>query len=92
MNDELRRLQAEQIRMKREAAQRARRLAAQFSSAEDRDRAQAFAEEVDAQADELERAFSDDTGLQPAPQVVQTQVQVQQGPPLNDDDSEKKKP
>jgi hypothetical protein len=77
--------------MKREAAQRARRLAAQFSSAEDRERALEFAEEVDAQADDLERAFSDDTGHQPPPQVVQTQVQIQQGPPL-DDGGEKEKP
>lgn len=91
MNDELRRLKVEQIRMKREAADRARRLAAQFWSAEDRDRALAFAEEVDAQADELERAFSDDGEPQPAPKVVQVQVQVQQGPLLNDD-GEKKKP
>jgi hypothetical protein len=54
-DDELGRIIAQQVKAKREAAARARRLAGQFGTAEDRERALRFAEEMDAQADELER-------------------------------------
>ena len=58
--EELAQIKREQIRTKREAAARARRLADQFWSNEDRDRALRFAEEMEAQADELTRAFTED--------------------------------
>jgi hypothetical protein len=54
-NDELAQIIAQQIRTKREAAARARRLAGQFGTAEDRANALRFADEMDAQADELEQ-------------------------------------
>lgn len=86
--DELRQLKAEQVRMKREAAARARRLAVSFWSPEDRDRALRFAEELDAQADELER---EQTVRPQATQMqMQVQQQVQQGPPSNDKDEPEK--
>lgn len=72
---------------------RARRPSQQFWSAEDRDRALRFAEELDAQAEELERTFNDEFPAVPkviqTPKVTQTQVQVQQGPPAEDKDSDK---
>jgi hypothetical protein len=55
-NDELRQMTATQIKMKREAAARARRLAAGFWSFDDRQRALSFAEKMDAQANELAAA------------------------------------
>jgi len=65
-----------------------RRLGRQFWSAEDRDRALRLAEELDAQADELERAFSNESAAGPTaaqtPKVTQTQMQVQQGPPAEE--------
>lgn len=84
--EELRQIKADQIRMKREAAARARRLAITFWSTEDRDRALKFAEELEAQADELARE-----ALPPArPQTTQVQMQVQQqGPPVKDEDERK---
>lgn len=90
--EELRRIKAEQIKTKRDGAERTRRLSRQFWSAEDRDRALRLAEELDAQADELERAFTDDvtappTTAQPS-KVTQTQMQVQQGPPAEDPPAE----
>ena len=57
LNGELRQIQADQIRMKREAAARARRLAQGFWSEEDRDRALKYAEELEAQAEELTRGL-----------------------------------
>jgi hypothetical protein len=72
-----------QIAAKREAAARARRLSGEFAAAEDRARMLAFADELDAQADALER-----TSLA-VPQVTQTQMQMQQGPPAKDDDKSK---
>ena len=86
--EELRRIKAEQIRAKREGAERARRLGQQFWSSEDRDRALKLAEELDAQADELERAFEDQlaaaSNVPPGPKTTQAQVQGQQGPPAAD--------
>ena len=60
LNGELRQIKADQIRMKREAAARARRLAQDFWSAEDRDRALKYAEELEAQAEELVRGLTMD--------------------------------
>jgi hypothetical protein len=54
-DDELGRIIGQQVKAKREAAARARRLAGQFGTVEDRDRALRFADEMDAQADELEQ-------------------------------------
>ena len=54
-SDQLRQIKAEHIKAKREAAARARRLAAEFWSPVDRDNALKFAEELEAQADELSR-------------------------------------
>jgi alkanesulfonate monooxygenase SsuD/methylene tetrahydromethanopterin reductase-like flavin-dependent oxidoreductase (luciferase family) len=86
--EELRRIKADQIKTKRDGAERARRLGRQFWSAEDRDRALRLAEELDAQADELERAFSNESAAGPiaaqTPKVTQTQMQVQQGPPAEE--------
>ena len=85
--DELRQVKLAQIAQKREAAARARRLATQFFSPEDRDRALEFADEVEAQADELERRLAEE----PTRQVAQTQEQMQQqGPAANDDDKDKR--
>jgi hypothetical protein len=53
--DELRQIKAEQIKTKREAAMRARRLAVTFWSETDRNNALTLAEELEAQADELAR-------------------------------------
>ena len=71
-----------QIKAKREAAERARRLVSQFTLEEDRARVLRFAADLDAQADELERATN---ALPPAPQVTQVQMQMQQGPPAKND-------
>ena len=57
---ELHRIKAQQIRLKREAAARARRLADGFWSTEDRDRALQYAEELEAQAEELARGLAID--------------------------------
>lgn len=54
-SDQLRQIKAEHIKAKREAAARARRLSAEFWSPVDRDNALKFAEELEAQADELSR-------------------------------------
>ena len=61
------------IKGTREAAARARRLSSQLSLREDRDRVLAFAEELDAQADALERSLA----AAPTPPVARTQVQMQ---------------
>lgn len=53
--DESRQIKAEQIKAKREASRRARRLAMTFWSETDRNNALKFAEELEAQADELAR-------------------------------------
>ena len=57
INGELRQIKAGQIRTKREAAVRARRLAQGFWSEEDRSRALKYAEELEAQAEELARGL-----------------------------------
>jgi hypothetical protein len=57
---ELHRIKTGQIRVKREAAARARRLAIGFRSTEDRDRALQYAEELDVQAEELARGLAAD--------------------------------
>ena len=72
------------VRVKREGAKRARRLASYITSAQDKARMLAFAEELEAQADALEAE-----GKPRAP-VTQQQVQVQQGPPASKDDEKKK--
>ncbi len=71
-----------QIMAKRAAAARARRLSGEFAREDDRRRVLAFAAELDAQADALERELA---GQRP-PQVTQTQVQMQQGPPADKDE------
>jgi hypothetical protein len=73
-----------QIKAKREAAAQARRLAVQLTSEPDRTRALEFAAELDAEADALEQATAP-----PVPRVTQIQMQVQQGPPTQDQDSKK---
>jgi hypothetical protein len=73
-----------QIKAKREAAARARRLAQELTSEPDRTRALEFAAELEAEADALERAVP----LAGAP-VTQIQMQVQQAPPLKDEDDKK---
>jgi len=83
-----------QIRAKREAAARARRLALQLTSEEDRTRALAFAAELDAEAAALERANAPDGSsagppVVPRPGVTQMQMQVQQGPPAQDEEARK---
>ena len=82
--EEFRQLQRHQIRMKLEGAARARRLAMAITSDTDRRNVITFAEELEAQAEELERALA-----LPPPQTVQSQVQVQQGPPAEDEDEGK---
>jgi hypothetical protein len=71
-----------QIKAKREAAARARRLALQLTSEDDRTRALGFADELDAEADALERTTAP---VASGPRVTQIQMQVQQGPPAQDD-------
>lgn len=70
-----------QIKAKREAAAKARRMAMQFTADDDRERALRYAAELEAEADALERQ----PPLAP-PQVTQMQMQVQQGPPAADDE------
>ncbi len=77
------------IRVKREGAERARRLASYITSAEDKARMLAFADELDAQADALEAAPQESPTPVPQQQVTQQQVQVQQGPPAEDEKSKK---
>lgn len=72
-----------QIKAKREAAAKARRLSTQLTQLDDRARLLAFAADLDAQADALERGQAP---VPPGPQVTQMQMQVQQGPPTEDDD------
>lgn len=66
-----------EITAKREAARRARRFAWGFEAPVDRERALAFATELEEQADAPE-----ESGKRP---VTQVQMQVQQAPPANDD-------
>lgn len=66
------------IQAKREAAEKARRMALAFSQAEDRQRVLAYAAELDEQADELERRIA-----RPRRTVIQMQTQ-QQGAKTND--------
>ena len=75
------------MKAKREAAARARRLALQLTSEADRMRALAFAAELDAEADAMERAIVPSA----APRVTQIQMQVQQGPPALAQDQDGKK-
>jgi alkanesulfonate monooxygenase SsuD/methylene tetrahydromethanopterin reductase-like flavin-dependent oxidoreductase (luciferase family) len=75
-----------QIKAKREAAARARRLAAHMTAAQDRERALAFARDLDAEADALERGLA--LKSPPGANVTQMQMQVQQGPPAKKDESE----
>ena len=72
-----------EIKAKREAAGRARRLSVAVTLQVDRDRILAFAADLEDQADALERALG---ARNPAAGVTQTQMQVQQGPPSKDDD------
>jgi hypothetical protein len=58
LDGELRQIKADQIRMKREAAARARRLAQGVWSREDRARALKYAVELEARAEELARALA----------------------------------
>jgi len=70
-----------QIRAKRDAAARARRLARQVTQDDIRRRMQDFADALDAEADAIERRVQKPL----APQVTQMQMQVQQGPPAEGD-------
>lgn len=69
-----------QIKAKREAAARARRLLSGVSDEVSRSRMMAFADALEAEADALERAMA-----APKPQVTQVQMQMQQGPPAKDE-------
>jgi len=71
-----------QIKAKREAAQRARRLLREFNNEQDRERVLRFAADLEAQAEALEQALR---AAPPPPQVTQVQMQMQQGPPAKDD-------
>ena len=75
-----------QVRAKREAAATARRLSTQLTAAEDRDRLLAAAAELDAEADALERRAT-----AAPPGVTQMQMQVQQAPPLKDEEDHPQK-
>ena len=78
------------IRVKREGAKRARRLANFITAAEDKARMLAFADELEAQADALEAAAAEPPGpVVTQRQVTQQQVQVQQGPPASEDEKKK---
>lgn len=72
-----------EIKAKREAAARARRLLHEFTSAQDRARVLKFVAELEEQADALERLTQSPPAIMP--QVTQVQMQAQQGPPANDD-------
>jgi hypothetical protein len=78
-----------QIKAKREAAARARRLALQLTSESDRTRALEFAAELDAEADALEHAVPPHAVPPTGPRVTQIQMQVQQAAPLKDEDGQK---
>lgn len=81
-----------QIKAKREAAARARRLAQQLTSEPDRTRTLEFAAELEAEADALAEALAKapERAVPPAgPNVTQIQMQVQQAPPLKDEDGKK---
>jgi hypothetical protein len=65
----------DQLLRTRDMARRARRLAAALSLDEDRERLLRHADELDAQAAELERTFEPVT---PVPPGIQAQVQQQQ--------------
>jgi hypothetical protein len=80
--------QIKQIKAKREAAAKARRLSAQLTAAEDRHRVLAFAAELEAQADALRRGLSASAA---PPAVTQMQMQVQQGPPQKDEEESPRK-
>jgi hypothetical protein len=79
-----------QIKAKREAAARARRLAQQLTSEPDRTRALEFAAELEAEADALAKEL-ERTVPPAAPNVTQIQMQVQQAPPLKDEDGKEDK-
>jgi hypothetical protein len=74
-----------QIKAKRDAAARARRLLAGVFDEATRSRMVAFAAALEAEADALERSAQ----APPAAPVTQIQMQVQQGPPAKDDDKSK---
>src|SRR5687768_4342153 len=77
MNDD-----EELIRAKRDSAARARRLATAIYNHEDvRQRLLEFAAALEAEADAADGLLQNP----PSPQVTQIQMQVQQGPPANDD-------
>ena len=78
-----------EIKAKRDAAARARRLAWELSSPDDRERVLRLGAELEAQADALQRELD---GLLAAPRVTQMQMQVQQGPATNDDGEDAAKP
>jgi len=76
-----------QIKAKRDAAARARRLAAGVTQDEIRRRMIRFADDLDAEADALQASIRIPAA---APQVTQMQMQVQQGPPTKDDPKDPK--
>jgi hypothetical protein len=76
-----------EIKAKRDAAARARRLMYEFAKPDDRARVLKFIDELEAQADALERRLSSP----PPPQVTQVQMQVQQAPPANDEPDKDKR-
>ena len=76
-----------EIKAKRDAAARARRLLSGVFDPDTRRRMLEFAADLEAEANLLERP----TQKRPPPQVTQMQMQVQQGPPLKEDDGEAKK-
>src|SRR6185312_11063652 len=73
-----------QVMAKREAAARARRLAGELQSAEDRERALQFADELEAEAAALEHVERERKAVQVPPTI--TRRQVQQGLLLHDKD------
>ena len=75
-----------EIKAKRDAAARARRLMYELAQPDDRARLLKFIDELEAQADALERRLSP-----PPPQVTQIQMQVQQGPPASDEPDKDKR-
>jgi hypothetical protein len=87
--EELRQIKLAQVRQKREAIARARRLADEFFSLDDRKRALQFADEMEVQADEMERTLAEEDGPPVTQAQTQTQMQQQQqGPPANDDEDQ----
>ena len=75
-----------EIKAKREAAARARRLLSGVFDEEMRKRMMAFAADLEAEANALERSIR----TPPAARVTQMQMQVQQGPPSQADTEAKK--